>query len=261
MIEKDRSLIGQMIQDFGRQPGVANVMLARPARHGEVHERPAAGAAGAQHRLADLPGLPRAPGRRSGTPARRSKTREGTVLRTMVPIRNHDACYRCHDPAQKVNGILVFDLDVTAAAGGDEPGLPLDGRRLRRAHLPAGRRHRPADQRRRGAAAAARRIDGPPHRQRRTGAARAGRGVRHHLVSGARVQHDGRLGHGPCSARSARSASASRPSSTASTTASSCSTASGRWSRPTMRSCSGPGDTASRCSGAAARTSGRACAR
>ena len=27
MIEKDRSLIGQMIQDFGRQPGVANVVL------------------------------------------------------------------------------------------------------------------------------------------------------------------------------------------------------------------------------------------
>ena len=41
------------------------------------------------------------------------ETRAGTVLRTMVPIRNHDGCYRCHDPAQKVNGILVFDLDVS----------------------------------------------------------------------------------------------------------------------------------------------------
>ena len=113
MIEKDRSLIGQMIRDFGQQPGVANVMLLDRLGTVKYIERPAAGSAGtpASTRRRARPATRFR--RRSGTPARRSKRRAGTVLRTMVPIRNHDGCYRCHDPAQKVNGILVFDLDVT----------------------------------------------------------------------------------------------------------------------------------------------------
>jgi len=38
---------------------------------------------------------------RIGTPSRAIETRAGTVLRTMVPIRNHDGCYRCHDPRRR----------------------------------------------------------------------------------------------------------------------------------------------------------------
>ena len=112
MIEKDRSLIGRMIEDFGRQPGVANVMLLD--RLGAVKYM--SGPQPAPQELGlDSPtcqachALP--PGERDAS--RAIETREGTILRTMVPIRNHDACYRCHDPAHKVNGILVFDLDVT----------------------------------------------------------------------------------------------------------------------------------------------------
>jgi len=62
----------------------------------------------------------------------------------MVPIRNHDGCYRCHDPAQKVNGILVFDLDVTPL----RLAMNQDFRWMVAGpapHLPAGRRHRAAD--------------------------------------------------------------------------------------------------------------------
>lgn len=112
MIEKDRSLIGQMIQDFGRQPGVANVMLLD--RLGTVKYM-----SGAQPAPQDLGiGSPTCQACHALPPEQRNasraiETREGSILRTMVPIRNHDACYRCHDPAQKVNGILVFDLDVS----------------------------------------------------------------------------------------------------------------------------------------------------
>jgi PAS domain S-box-containing protein len=112
MIEKDRSLIGQMIRDFGNQPGVANVMLLD--RLGAVKYR-SGPQPGPQELGIDSPtcqachALP--PQERNASQA--IETREGTVLRTMVPIKNHDACHRCHDPAQKVNGILVFDLDVS----------------------------------------------------------------------------------------------------------------------------------------------------
>lgn len=111
MIEKDRSLIGQMIQDFGGQPGVVNVMLLD--RLGAVKYR-SGSLPGAQELSIDSPtcqachALP--PGRRNASQA--IETRAGTVLRTMVPIRNREACYRCHDQGQTVNGILVFDRDV-----------------------------------------------------------------------------------------------------------------------------------------------------
>jgi len=112
MIEKDRSLIGQMIQDFGRQPGVANVMLLDRLGAVKYMSGPQPGP---QELRLDSPtcqachALP--PEKRDASQA--IETREGTVLRTMVPIRNREACYRCHDAAQKVNGILVFDLDVS----------------------------------------------------------------------------------------------------------------------------------------------------
>jgi two-component system, NtrC family, sensor kinase len=112
MMEKDRSLIGQMIQEFGRQPGVASVMLLDKRGTVKYMSGPTPGP---QEFNLNSPtcqachALP--PEQRNASQA--IETREGTVLRTMVPIKNHDACYRCHDPAQKVNGILVFDLDVT----------------------------------------------------------------------------------------------------------------------------------------------------
>jgi PAS domain S-box-containing protein len=40
------------------------------------------------------------------------ETRGGTVLRTVVPVRNREACHRCHDPSHGVNGILILDLNV-----------------------------------------------------------------------------------------------------------------------------------------------------
>lgn len=111
MIEKDRSLIGQMIRDFGRQPGVVNVMLLD--RLGDVKYR-SGSLPGPRELTIDSPTCQachaRPPDERDASQA--IETRKGTVLRTMIPIRNRDACYRCHEASQKVNGILVFDLDV-----------------------------------------------------------------------------------------------------------------------------------------------------
>ncbi len=35
-----------------------------------------------------------------------------TLLRTVVPIHNRQACYQCHDPKFKINGILILDYDA-----------------------------------------------------------------------------------------------------------------------------------------------------
>ncbi len=35
-----------------------------------------------------------------------------TILRTVVPIRNREECHKCHDPQQKINGILILDYNA-----------------------------------------------------------------------------------------------------------------------------------------------------
>ena len=35
-----------------------------------------------------------------------------TILRTVIPFRNREACHRCHDPSHRINGIMLFDLDA-----------------------------------------------------------------------------------------------------------------------------------------------------
>jgi PAS domain S-box-containing protein len=40
------------------------------------------------------------------------ETGGGTMLRTVIPFRNREACHRCHDPAQRINGVMILDLDA-----------------------------------------------------------------------------------------------------------------------------------------------------
>lgn len=110
MIEKDRSLIQRMIQTFGRQPGVERVMLldrhgvaryaSRPLDAGELSlSSPTCQAC---HRY---------PPEERGS-SRVIDTRGGAVLRTVIPVRNREACYGCHDPSRRINGVLILDLNA-----------------------------------------------------------------------------------------------------------------------------------------------------
>jgi PAS domain S-box-containing protein len=101
MIENDRTLIARMIESFGRQARVERVALLD--RHGT--ERYVSGP------RADAGPFPQYP---ADPPAdsRVIETRGGALLRTVVPIRNREACYRCHDSRQKVNGILILDYNA-----------------------------------------------------------------------------------------------------------------------------------------------------
>ncbi len=100
MIENDRTLIAQMIADV-RSPA------ERRARHAaRPHRGRAATRACPDEPDGDLQiGSPtcQACHQPSAGAARRraasSRPAGGTVLRTVVPIRNREACHRCHDPA------------------------------------------------------------------------------------------------------------------------------------------------------------------
>jgi PAS domain S-box-containing protein len=111
MMENDRSLIGRMIESFGRQPQVeAVVLLDREgqARYSSVPLAPGNDLTIGSKTCQSCHNLP--PEQR--TSSRVIETRGGTLLRTVVPIRNREACYSCHDPGHRINGILIVDTDA-----------------------------------------------------------------------------------------------------------------------------------------------------
>lgn len=91
MIENDRTLIAEMIESFRQQAGVARLVLL------------------------DRNGVERYPEPNAPPPA-------ANVLRTVIPIRNRAECFRCHDPANKINGSLILDYrtdELSAEMGRD----------------------------------------------------------------------------------------------------------------------------------------------
>ena len=111
MMENDRSLIGKMIRSFGNEPGVKSVMLLD--RNGTARYSSGPPPADSDLRIDSptcqachrLPPEKRSASRVIDTPA-------GTILRTVIPIRNQERCQGCHDPSHKINGILIVDLDA-----------------------------------------------------------------------------------------------------------------------------------------------------
>ena len=111
MIENDRTLIGKMIQSFGTQPNVERVVLLDRTGHLRYSSAP-------ESEMGDLHmGSPtcqachRLPAAQRGS-SRVLEVGGGTVLRTVVPIPNREACHGCHDPALRMNGILILDRNV-----------------------------------------------------------------------------------------------------------------------------------------------------
>lgn len=112
MIENDRTLIGEMVQAFGREPRVRAVMLLD--RQGQVRHWSGAPVSADDLRLDGptcqachrLPASLRESSRVIDTPG-------GTVLRTVIPFPNQEKCHRCHDPQQRINGVMLFDMDAS----------------------------------------------------------------------------------------------------------------------------------------------------
>ncbi|MBL8290307.1 MAG: HAMP domain-containing protein, partial [Bryobacterales bacterium] len=120
MMENDRSLIARMIADFGREARVESVVLLD---HFGMKRF-----SGGSREVEDLnlasptcQACHRYPPEQRGT-SRVIETRDGTILRTVIPFRNRPACHRCHNANQTINGILILDYD----AGEIHAGLSKD---------------------------------------------------------------------------------------------------------------------------------------
>ncbi len=111
MLENDRTLIERMIQSFGKEPQVERVMLLD--REGRL--RYSSGPRGPQVDLTLASPTCQACHRyppEQRTSSRVIETGEETLLRTVIPVRNREACFQCHDPKRRINGILIVDVDA-----------------------------------------------------------------------------------------------------------------------------------------------------
>jgi PAS domain S-box-containing protein len=122
MLEDDRTLIANMIDSFGRRPDAAQVALLD--RDGVV-----------QFSSAPLdspsdfePGSPTCQACHRFPAAQRMdsrviEARGGAVLRTVIPIRNKPECHDCHDPADRINGVLMLDMNMQKIRAGMDQDL------------------------------------------------------------------------------------------------------------------------------------------
>lgn len=111
MMGNDRTLIAQMIESFGKQARVEQLVVLD--RNGTERYSSKPEIIQNEFRI-DSPtcqACHRDPPERRGS-SRVIETRGGTILRTVVPIRNRQECQRCHDARQKINGILILDYNA-----------------------------------------------------------------------------------------------------------------------------------------------------
>ena len=111
MLENDRSLIAEMIARFGKQARVEQLVLLD--RNGVERYSSTPFTHAEEFRI----GSPTCQACHRDPPERRASSRVietngGSVLRTVIPIRNHEECHRCHDPRQRINGILILDYNA-----------------------------------------------------------------------------------------------------------------------------------------------------
>ena len=118
MIKRDLPGLRDILRRLGRQPEVRQVMLVNPqgvvrfASHRRLLEKrmDAEELAFCKKDACPLGWPPRK------TYTRLFETGNGTVLRTVKPIRNKRICQACHGPLTKhpINGVLIADFDASA---------------------------------------------------------------------------------------------------------------------------------------------------
>jgi PAS domain S-box-containing protein len=117
MLNNDRPQIAQMIEGFGKQARVEELVLldhngvprysSSPLNKGEDFRISSPTCQACHRDPAD---------RRESS--RVIDTKGGAVLRTVLPIRNREECHGCHEPAQKINGVLILDYNAEEVRSG-----------------------------------------------------------------------------------------------------------------------------------------------
>lgn len=112
MLENRRDLIRKMIEGFSNNPSLKRLMVVdHDGRVQMTNDPPFANRVFSR----DSPTCQvchAVPSRARATSAV-IEMEGGTVLRSVYPFRNRQACHLCHDPANTVNGVLITDTDIT----------------------------------------------------------------------------------------------------------------------------------------------------
>ena len=108
MVVNDRTLVARMVESFRKQSRVERLVVLDRAGV----ERYAAGDGKPDPELQigspTCQACHRYPADQRGS-SRVIETRRGQVLRTVIPIRNREECFGCHEAKYKINGILILD--------------------------------------------------------------------------------------------------------------------------------------------------------
>jgi PAS domain S-box-containing protein len=111
MVEHDRSLIGDLVHRLGSEPRVVNLLLLDRTGKVQYSSAPIGSTAEFQLSSPTCQACHRLPPDQRGS-SRVLDTAGGTILRTVIPIRNREACHACHAAEQRINGVLIYDRDV-----------------------------------------------------------------------------------------------------------------------------------------------------
>lgn len=111
MLRKDRSLIRAMVDSFAEEQSIRGVMILD--REGRVRYTSDPAVAQDHFSLEE----PTCQVCHDDPPSERADTttidlEDGAVLRSVQPILNREACYGCHAPEHRINGVLVVDARV-----------------------------------------------------------------------------------------------------------------------------------------------------
>ncbi len=117
MLNNDRPQIAQMIEGFGKQVRVEQLVLLDHNGVPRYSSSPLNKGEDFQIKSPTCQACHRDPPERRGS-SRVIDTQGGAVLRTVVPIRNRQECYGCHSAAQKINGVLILDYDAGEVRAG-----------------------------------------------------------------------------------------------------------------------------------------------
>ena len=119
MLADDRTLIAQMIDTFGKRPNAEQVALLDRDGVVQFSSAPLASTADFQPDSPTCQACHQFPASQR-MDSRVIEARGGAVLRTVIPIMNKPECHECHDPADRINGVLMLDVNMeTIRAGMD----------------------------------------------------------------------------------------------------------------------------------------------
>ena len=142
MLQDDRTLIAQMIETFGRRPNAEQVALLDRDGMVQFSSAPLASTADFAPDSPTCQACHQFPASQR-MDSRVIETHGGAVLRTVIPIRNKPECHECHDPDDRINGVLMFDVNMETIRAGMDRDLRWMALGDRRVDAAADRRRSP----------------------------------------------------------------------------------------------------------------------